>query len=556
MGSEDREARNKAQEVRSRDPEVRSRDPEVRSRDPEVRSQDPEALESDARVERMDRVAVLYGEITAATREFLRALAESDRHRDWEEEGFSSCGEWLAWQIGITRGTANEKVRAALALEDLPLISEAMARGELSFSKVRAITRVATPDNESELLEFARAGSAANLERLVRGWKTLSRFDEQEAERIRHSRRCFSVFPDEDGMYVVRGRLDPEVGAALMRAVEAASDALFAGARKNNSDGRHTAEAPEPAQLRADAVGLLAERALAAGFGVGVGAGFGDRVGFGDQVPISGSRAERYQVVLHVEAATLAEEGEPGLCELEDGTRIAAETARRLACDTSRVEVSHDIRHDLSRNISRDGMGSTLGSIGSSADSSVLGSVLDVGRKTRTIPPALRRALDARDRGCRFPGCGLRFTDAHHIVHWADGGETKLENTLLLCRSHHRRVHEDGYRVCRDRNGQVVFFTPKGKALFEAPTLPELPPDPLQDLVRRNRERGIRPDFSSGAPKWKRDDDVPWAIEAAAIEALDPCDEPEADEPEADEPAADEPAVHESSGHKPSEEAA
>ena len=515
MGSEDREARNKAQEVRSRDPEVRSRDPEVRSRDPEVRSQDPEALESDARVERMDRVAVLYGEITAATREFLRALAESDRHRDWEEEGFSSCGEWLAWQIGITRGTANEKVRAALALEDLPLISEAMARGELSFSKVRAITRVATPDNESELLEFARAGSAANLERLVRGWKTLSRFDEQEAERIRHSRRCFSVFPDEDGMYVVRGRLDPEVGAALMRAVEAASDALFAGARKNNSDGRHTAEAPEPAQLRADA-------------------GFGDRVGFGDQVPISGSRAERYQVVLHVEAATLAEEGEPGLCELEDGTRIAAETARRLACDTSRVEVSHDIRHDLSRNISRDGMGSTLGSIGSSADSSVLGSVLDVGRKTRTIPPALRRALDARDRGCRFPGCGLRFTDAHHIVHWADGGETKLENTLLLCRSHHRRVHEDGYRVCRDRNGQVVFFTPKGKALFEAPTLPELPPDPLQDLVRRNRERGIRPDFSSGAPKWKRDDDVPWAIEAAAIEALDPCDEPEADEPAAE----------------------
>ena len=409
-----------------------------------------------------------------------------------------------------------------------------MARGELSFSKVRAITRVATPDNESELLEFARAGSAANLERLVRGWKTLSRFDEQEAERIRHSRRCFSVFPDEDGMYVVRGRLDPEVGAALMRAVEAASDALFAGARKNNSDGRHTAEAPEPAQLRADAVGLLAERALAAGFGVGVGAGFGDRVGFGDQVPISGSRAERYQVVLHVEAATLAEEGEPGLCELEDGTRIAAETARRLACDTSRVEVSHDIRHDLSRNISRDGMGSTLGSIGSSADSSVLGSVLDVGRKTRTIPPALRRALDARDRGCRFPGCGLRFTDAHHIVHWADGGETKLENTLLLCRSHHRRVHEDGYRVCRDRNGQVVFFTPKGKALFEAPTLPELPPDPLQDLVRRNRERGIRPDFSSGAPKWKRDDDVPWAIEAAAIEALDPCDEPEADEPAAE----------------------
>jgi hypothetical protein len=148
--------------------------------------------------------------------------------------------------------------------------------------------------------------------------------------------------------------------------------------------------------------------------------------------------------------------------------------------------------------------------------------VLDVGRKTRTIPPALRRALDARDRGCRFPACGLRFTDAHHIVHWADGGETTLGNTLLLCRSHHRRVHEGGYRVCRDRNGLVVFFTPKGKALFETPRLPELPSDPVEALVRGNRERGITPDGSSCGPKWSRDSYIPWAIEAAAREAIDP----------------------------------
>ena len=462
--------------------------------DQEARSQEQEALESDARIERMDRVAVLFGEITAATREFLAALAQSDRHRDWEDEGFGSCAEWLAWQIGITRGTANEKVRAARALEDLPLISGAMARSELSFSKVRAITRVATPDNESELLEFALAGSAANLERLVRGWKKLSRSDEQQAERVRHSRRCFSVFPDEDGMYVVRGRLDPEVGGALMRAVEAASDALFTEASKDSDQAGHSREASEPARLRADALGLLAERALAAGFGAG------------DSAPVSGSRAGRYQVVLHVEAATLTDEGEPGLSELEDGTRVSAETARRLACDASRVEVS------------RDGVGS--------AD----GSVLDVGRKTRTIPPALRRALDARDRGCRFPGCGLRFTDAHHIVHWADGGETKLSNTLLLCRRHHRRVHEGGYRVCSDRNGQVVFFTPKGKALFEVPSMPQLPSDPVEALVRGNRERGITPDYSSGGPKWSRDSYIPWAIEAAAREAIDPWDEPKLDE--------------------------
>ena len=182
------------------------------------------ALESDARIERMDRVALLFGEITAATREFLAALARSDRHRDWEDEGFGSCAEWLAWRIGITRGTANEKVRAALALENLPLISGAMARGELSFSKIRALTRVAAPENEAELLAFARAGSAANLERLVRSWKKLNRSDERQQERIRHASRCFSVFPDEDGMYVVRGRLDPEVGAALMRSVSSPSE--------------------------------------------------------------------------------------------------------------------------------------------------------------------------------------------------------------------------------------------------------------------------------------------------------------------------------------------
>ena len=152
----------------------------------------------------MDRVAVLYAEITAATRAFLAALAKSDRHRDWAEEAFGSCAEWLAWRIGVTGGTANEKVRAARALEELPLISRAMSRGEVSFSKVRALTPTATPDNEAELLKFARVGSAAKLERLVRGWKKLSRSDEQQAERVRPSARCLSVFPDEEGMYVVK----------------------------------------------------------------------------------------------------------------------------------------------------------------------------------------------------------------------------------------------------------------------------------------------------------------------------------------------------------------
>jgi hypothetical protein len=426
-------------------------------------------LEADARQERMDRVAVLYGEITAATREFLRAVAESDRHSDWAEVGFSSCADWLAWRIGVTRNAASEKVRAARALESLPLISEAMERGHLSYSKVRALTRVATPASEAELLAHAKAGSAAALERLVRGWKAMDRAGEQRADELRNRMRSFSAFPDGEGMYVVRGLVSPEVAGALMRAIEAAGDALYA-----KPSGDANADLPDPEQRRADALGLVAERALAIGFG-------------GDDAPVSGSRAERYQVVLHVEHSTLRAEGEPGMSELWDGTRVTAETSRRLSCDASVVEIVKDDQ----------------------------GSVLDVGRRARTVPPALRRALDARDRGCRFPGCGLRFTDAHHIEHWADGGETSLRNTLLLCRRHHRLVHEGGARAFKDSVGQVVFFSREGKAIAASPPPPRLPEDPMEPLIR------VTPDWQTNAPPWKHDQDVPWAIEAAAREALD-----------------------------------
>jgi hypothetical protein len=141
------------------------------------------------------------------------------------------------------------------------------------------------------------------------------------------------------------------------------------------------------------------------------------------------------------------------------------------------------------------------------------GDVLDVGRRTRTVPPALRRALDARDRGCTFPGCACRFTAAHHIVHWADGGATKLHNLVLLCRRHHRRVHEEGWRVYSDRTGaNIVFFTPDGRALADAPPMPE----PL-DV----RPTTTPPDWRTNMPTHRYDDLIPWDIEAAAWEALD-----------------------------------
>ncbi len=346
----------------------------------------------------------------------LTLIAEFDRRDGWAELGFSSCVDWLAWRTGVTPITARHQIRAAHALAGLPKTSEAMKQGLVSYTKVREITRVATPETEAELLAYAQSASAVQLQAFVQGWKRMEREDEISAEERRHRSRKLSVVVDGEGMYVVRGRLEPEAGAALMRAIEAAHDAIY---RDEEAEAR-----PRGEQRRADAVGLVAERALAAGFG-GV---------------ESGARAERYQVVVHTEAATLVEEGETGRSEL-DGVRVCAETSRRMACDAAVVRMTH-------------GRG---------------GEVLSVGRKTRTIPPHIRRALEERDRGCRYPGCGSRFTEAHHVRHWADGGETSLANTVLLCRRHHRLLHEGRVKMALDGSGTAVFFTRKGTPVRSVP---------------------------------------------------------------------------------------
>ena len=278
-----------------------------------------------------ERCAQTYMQADALHYRAMKLLAEYDRRSGWKDTVFSSTAEWLAWRISIKLGAARERLRTALALEKLPLTAEAMKRGELSFTKVRALTRVARPDNESTLLEFARAGSAANLERLVRGWKALEGKSEVTAEQIRHRSRRLSAWVDDDGMVVVKGRLDPEVGALFMRAVEAAGDALYRGERGGETEerglrcgGEPNTELEEttPEQRRADAVGLMAERALGAGFGVGGGGGDAQHPEE-DSTPVSGTRAERYQVMLHVDAGTLEEDGEAGRSELEDGTRVS-----------------------------------------------------------------------------------------------------------------------------------------------------------------------------------------------------------------------------------------
>jgi len=337
--------------------------------------------EKEAELEALgERIAELSAYIQAATYRLLVLLREFDERNGYGD--FSSCAHWLHWRTGLTLGAAREKVRVAHALAELPKISAAMEGGEVSYSKVRAMTRVATPANEEYLLMLARDGTASHIEKVVRAWRRVDRLAELENEERRSQSRFLQAYTDEDGMVVVRARLMPEAGAALLKALEAARDHLYEKGKK-----RDGAAEVYPEQRRADALGLVAEAALAGGLD-------------------PGTRGDRYQVVVHVDEAALPAESEEGGSALEGGSHVSAETSRRLACDAAKVEMRHGAN----------------------------GAILDVGRRTRTIPPALRRALAHRDGGCRFPGCNLTFCDAHHVEHWADGGETKLDNLVQLCR--------------------------------------------------------------------------------------------------------------------------
>ncbi|HVR06425.1 MAG TPA: DUF222 domain-containing protein, partial [Thermoanaerobaculia bacterium] len=276
-----------------------------------------------------ERIAELSAQISAATYELLVMLRDFDERGGWNS-GFHSCAHWLGWRVGLDLGAAREKVRVARALGALPLLSAAMRRGEISYSKVRALTRIATPANEQDLLSFGRAGTAAHVERLVRGMRRVDRIDRMGAgddEKRRHAARYLRAHTDEDGMVVVTGRLPAEAGAALLRALDAGVEALY-GPRGGDQPSGSAPEAAADAsaeQRRADALGLVAESALAAGVD-------------------PGSRGDRYQVVVHMDAEVLAaggEGGEKGSSWLADGTHVSAETSRRLACDSARVVMRH-----------------------------------------------------------------------------------------------------------------------------------------------------------------------------------------------------------------------
>jgi 5-methylcytosine-specific restriction endonuclease McrA len=425
-----------------------------------------------------DEIAELCAHLDAAAARLLDLIREFDARGAWGN-GFRSCAHWLAWRVGMDLGASRERVRVARALGSLPRLAEALARGELSYAKVRALTRVATPETEERLLAVGRAGTACHVERIVRGWRRVDRVAEARETARRHTGRALHVYQDEDGMVVIRGRLTPEAGAVLMQALAAARDTLYPrGCSTDTASGPEdvSAETSSGPQQQADALALLAETALHHGLD-------------------PGAPAERYQVVVHVDAPVLADPEAPGQSVLEGGTHVSAETSRRLACDATRVIMRHDPD----------------------------GRVVEVGARTRTIPPALRRALNHRDRGCRFPGCGLPFGQGHHIRHWAHGGPTTLSNLALLCRRHHRAVHEEGYEVERRPDGDLRFRSPGGTPLPDVPPPPAIPDDPVHALRARNAVAGLEVGARTMCPGWLGERlDVAWAIGVLHPLALQP----------------------------------
>jgi hypothetical protein len=446
---------------------------------------DISALHIDATAEpvaEMDRlgneIAVLSAHLDAATAQLLDLIREFDAREGWNT-GFRSCAHWLSWRVGLDLGAARERVRVARALGALPRLADALARGELSYAKVRALTRVAKHETEERLLAVGKAGTACHVERIVRGWRRVDAAAEARETTQRHKSRALHVYQDDDGMVVIRGRLMPEEGAVLMQALAAARETLYQRARGTKAtDGPEdiSAETPSMAQQQADALALLAETAL-------------------HQDSDPGAAGERYQVVVHVDAEVLADPEAPGQSVLEGGTHVPAETSRRLACDATRVIMRHDPD----------------------------GRIVEVGARTRTIPPAIRRALHHRDRGCRFPGCGVSFGQGHHLRHWAQGGPTTLSNLAMLCRRHHRAVHEEGFQVERQPDGELRFRRPDGRPLPDVPPPSAIPNDPVLALRARNEAAGLRLHARTTCPGWLGEPlDVGWALDVLHPRALEP----------------------------------
>jgi hypothetical protein len=369
--------------------------------------------------------------------ERLRRLAEIDRRRLFERDGHLSAASWLASRFKVAWGAAREQVRIARGLEEMPAARRALDDGDLSMSGLRVLASVREADpeafraSEPVLVEAARLHSIRDLARVAAYWRQAVEREHaaESEERLRADRRLHASVTLL-GTVRVDGTLDPETGETFLTAL---GEVLDGQARSGNEDER------TPAQRRADALGELCRQWL-------------DR---SDRPTVAG---ERPHVILTLDVDALA----PPNAEPASRSRIADRRNASAAVTTSTIELDHvgPVSIETARRIACDASVMRVVLSGRSEP-------LDVGRRTPVVPPAMRRAVIVRDRHCRFPSCDRPHTwcDAHHVRHWADGGPTAVTNLLLLCRRHHRLVHDRGGFRLNLVDGRPVFSRPDGSAL-------------------------------------------------------------------------------------------
>jgi hypothetical protein len=413
-----------------------------------------------AEVDRLaDEIAELSAHLDAATHRLLELIRRFDAGSGWYAQGCLSCAQWLSWRIGLDLCAAREKVRVARALGALSGIDDAFRHGRITYSKVRALTRVATPENEASLLEMARSSTAAQLEKVCRGYRRALKGMAGKLPCDDEDQRWVRDRSTESGMIRIEAQLLPDEAALVLKAIEAARKRAWKARRASaesceESDGAESGAARRGMLHRADALVQIAEDFLAASAGEANGP------------PV--------EIIVHVEDDFLTDPASAETGTLEDGTSLPRATVDRLACDASVVTVVEDAR----------------------------GNPLDVGRRRRTVPTSLRRALQLRDQGCRFPGCTNTRIDSHHVVPWSRGGETKLGNLVSACRKHHRYLHELGFRVEPRADGSFAFFAPAGWEVKPVPPPPPLRSNPVPELREQNASAGLAIDHETSLPRW------------------------------------------------------
>ncbi|SHN75063.1 HNH endonuclease [Geodermatophilus obscurus] len=364
--------------------------------------------------------------LAAATAAWLVLVAEFDRREGWGAVGIRSCAQWLAWQCGLSPGAAREHVRVARALTALPATTAAFAAGRLSYAKVRALTRVAEPDTEPALLELAYELTASQLERVVREWRRSDAVDDATVP----AKQRFDHWWDDDGMLHVRLCLAAEEGAAFLAGVDSVAERSARRERaavKQDAAGVPDGEKCDEDDDVANARDRSTARRCAAVAQLVSAAAEADRRA-GDP--------PRREVVVHADAAVLAEDAAAGRAHIEGGPALHPAQVRRMLCEATVVTMLERGREPLA-----------------------------VGRARRFATRAQRRALYRRDGGCARLGCAetrIERLHAHHMRHWLHGGPTDVANMVLLCDVDHGLAHDLDLIMSR-RDGRLVITAPDGR---------------------------------------------------------------------------------------------